>query len=42
MKWDSVVDGVKKIQDRETEHKKYLAQGMSYLDAARQLGVKQL
>jgi regulator of RNase E activity RraA len=41
-KWDSVIGGVKKIQERETEHKKYLAQGMSYLDAARQLGVKQL
>ena len=41
-KLESLVEGVQKIQARETEHKKYLAQGLSYLDAARQLGVKQL
>ena len=39
---ESVVEGVKKIQAREAEHKKHLANGLSYLEAARQLGVRQL
>jgi regulator of RNase E activity RraA len=41
-KLESVMEGVQKIQKRETEHKKHLARGLSYLEAARELGVRQL
>lgn len=41
-KLESVIEGVQKIQKRETEHKKHLARGLSYLEAARELGVRQL
>ena len=41
-KLEAVVEGVQKIQAREAEHKKHLAKGLSYLEAARQLGVRQL
>ena len=33
---------VEKIQTRETEMKKNLARGLSYIEAARELGLRQL
>jgi regulator of RNase E activity RraA len=39
---DSVMEGVRKIQAREAELKKHLARGLSYLEAARELGLRQL
>jgi 3-hexulose-6-phosphate synthase/6-phospho-3-hexuloisomerase len=39
---ESVIIEVQKIQTRETEMKKNLARGLSYIEAARELGLRQL
>jgi regulator of RNase E activity RraA len=39
---DDVLAEVRKIQARENEMKANLAKGLSYLEAARQLGLRQL
>ena len=39
---ESVMIEVQKIQTRETEMKKNLARGLSYIEAARELGLRQL
>jgi len=33
---------VRKIKEKESEFKKYLAQGLPYLEAAKQLGARQM
>ena len=39
---ESAIAEVDKVQKRETEFKKHLARGLSYLEAARELGLRQI